>query len=170
MPAGDPVNEAEVPWEAFGPEGRFELRRKRLARAASGSALGCSLIEVPPGRTTNPYHCHLANEEAFFVLAGTGKLRLPTGERALKAGDYVALPAGRDHAHQIRNDAAETLRLLALSTMREPDVVIYPDSNKVYVVAGSAPGAPVEQRTLSAMLPLSAEVDYWHGERDGEGG
>jgi uncharacterized cupin superfamily protein len=51
----------------------------------------------------------------------------------------------------------ETLRYLCFSTMREPEVLVYPDSDKIGV-RGEAPGAPNKN------LRADAEVDYWEGE------
>ena len=86
------------------------------------------------------------------------------GEHRIGAGDYVALPEGPDSAHQVLNRSAEPLRFLAMSTMDAPDVVLYPDSKKVFAIAGAPPGGVREQRTLSALFPLDAQVDYWKGE------
>jgi len=51
---------------------------------------------------------------------------------------------------------------LYLSTINEPDVVLYPDSDKVGVIAGSAPGRDEEKRTLAAWFE-NKPVDYWQG-------
>jgi hypothetical protein len=48
--------------------------------------------------------------------------------------------------------------------MIEPDVMVYPDSNKVGISAGSAPGGPKEERTFSKFLRADAEVGYYDGE------
>lgn len=55
------------------------------------------------------------------------------------------------------------LDYLMLSTMNEPDAILYPDSNKVGVMAGAAPGGNKAERTLSAFF-LNTPVDYWQGE------
>ena len=62
------------------------------------------------------------------------------------------------------NSSGATLRFLALSTMRFPEVVVYPDSKKVYAIAGPT-GAQKDQRTFSSIFPLDSQVDYWVGER-----
>jgi len=157
------VNEADLPWTEQRSGERFEVRRKRLGAAAGGKAIGCSLLELPPGKKAWPFHYHLANEEALFILAGEGTLRLGAGETRVRAGDYVALPVGADHAHQLINDGREPLRYLAISTMIEPEVMLYPDSKKIGVMAGAAPGGPPEARTLNAYL-RDERVDYWDGE------
>ena len=157
------VNEADLSWTEQDHGEAFAVRRKQLGAAAGGSKLGCSLLEIPPGKKGWPLHYHLANEEALYVLAGSGTLRLGHGEVRVGPGDYVALPVGPDHAHQLINDGAETLRYLAFSTMIEPDVMGYPDSGKIGVLAGAAPGGPRERRTLAGYW-RDERVDYWDGE------
>lgn len=158
------VHETEVPWSEVTNGPKVTYRRKQLGAAAKGRKLGCSLMELPPGKFAFPRHFHTANEEAFYILSGTGSLRIGEDTVTVKAGDYVALPVGPESAHKLVNDGTETLRYLAVSTMVEPDVTVYSDSKKVAVFAGSAPGGDKAARTVSAILPLSAEVDYWSGE------
>ena len=120
------------------------VKTKRLGAAAGGKKLGCSLYEQPPGKRAFPYHCHFANEEAVYVLEGEGTLRIGAKEVPLRAGDYVALPVGEETAHQIINSSTATLRYLCFSTSIEPEVVKYPDSGKVGLMAGlpAHPGVP----------------------------
>lgn len=158
------VHASDLPWTDLAHGTRMAVRRKQLGAAAKGRKLGCSLVELPPGKQSWPAHYHLANEEALYVLSGTGRLRLGGEVVAVEAGDYVALPPGAECAHQLFNDGPEPLRYLALSTMEEPDVVVFADSKKVGVFAGSPPGGDKAARTLHTYLPLSAEVDYWKDE------
>lgn len=158
------VNEYELEWGQQSRGESFDHRRKTLGAAASGEKLGCSLYEVPPGRRAWPYHYHLGNEEAIYVLEGSGMLRIGGREVSLSRGDYVALPVGEAGAHQISNTSDEPLRYLCFSTMVEPDVLVYPDSGKIGLFAGSAPGGPKEERTLNKYLRADAEVDYFDGE------
>jgi uncharacterized cupin superfamily protein len=157
------VNEDAIPWSEESRGDKYGWKRRQLGAAAGGEKLGCSLYEIPPGRRSWPYHFHGANEEAIYVLEGEGTLRLDGRELPLRRGDYVALMARAEGAHQVINTSAATLRYLCFSTMIAPDVSVYPDSGKVGVWVGSAPGRP-EGRTLGAILPLSAKVDYWEGE------
>ena len=158
------VGEGEMRWgEQFHGES-FGFRRKQLGKAAGAEKLGCSFYEVLPGRKAWPYHYHLANEEALYVLEGSGTLRIGGEEVALREGDYVALPVGEERAHQMSNTSNGMLRYLCFSTMIEPDIFVYPDSNKVGLFAGAAPGGRKEERTLSLFLRADAEVGYWEGE------
>lgn len=152
------VNEADVERIERSHGEAFASRRARLGEAAGGEDLGCSLYEIPPGKSHCPYHYHSANEEAVYVLEGEGTLRSPAGKTVISEGDYVAFLTGLDGAHRIENSADETLRYLCFSTMREPEVVTYPDSEKIGVYGMETPGSPRK------LFPASAEVDYWDGE------
>lgn len=158
------AREADLEWEEQSHGERFGFRRKRLGAATGGEKLGCSLYEVEPGRRAWPYHYHLANEEAIYVLEGSGTLRIGDNEVPVSTGDYVALPVGEATAHQLINTSEAPLRYLCFSTALEPDVMVYPDSNKVGIFGGSPPGGPREKRTFSKFLRLDAEVGYYEGE------
>ncbi|MFY0583369.1 cupin domain-containing protein [Cystobacter fuscus] len=158
------VHSQDIPWTDITQGARVAIRRKQLGAAAHGQKLGCSLLELLPGKQSWPFHYHLANEEALFFLEGSGTLRLGDERVPVSAGDYVALPPGPACAHQLLNEGTQPLRYLAFSTQREPDVLVYPDSQKIGVMAGSAPGGAKAARTLEAYLPLAAKVGYWDGE------
>ncbi|UPV99881.1 cupin domain-containing protein [Halorussus gelatinilyticus] len=158
------VNEADLDWTTL-ERGETKLRRKQLGEAADGERLGASLYELPPGKRSWPYHYHTGNEEALYVLDGAGSLRLGGETVALEAGDYVALPADESGAHRVVNDSDEPLRYLAVSTMNDPDVTVYPDTGKVGVFAGSPPGGR-DERTVHGYYERDADVDYWRGEED----
>lgn len=160
------AHEDDVEWVLAQQGTVFENRRRRLAAAAGGSQLGCSLTEVPPGKTAWPFHAHLGNEEAIYVLEGHATLRLGDAQHPLKPGDYVALPARSEAAHQIINTSETPVRYLAISTMNPTDVVVYPDSKKHGIFTGGAPGST--SRDVTAFVPISASVGYWDGEPTGE--
>jgi len=160
------VNEEDLDWTTL-ERGETKLRRKQLGEAADGEQLGASLYELPPGERAWPYHYHTGNEEALYLLAGSGSLRLDGETLAVEAGDYVALPADESGAHRVVNDSDEPLRYLAVSTMNDPDVTVYPDSDKLGVFAGSPPGGR-EERSVHGYYERDADVDYWQGEEDAD--
>jgi uncharacterized cupin superfamily protein len=154
--------------------GQRTFRQYRLAHAAGGQALGTSLYEFDPGRRTWPAHYHTANEEAIYVLDGeltlwVGPLEDPA-ERRLDPGDYVALPTGPDHAHEVEATGGDTARFLLFSTMRDPDFTVLDGSSDVermaHLVAGDAPGE-YEGRYVSRTVDFDAEVPYWEVSDDG---
>jgi uncharacterized cupin superfamily protein len=122
--------------------GGFGFRRRRLGPEAGGKALGCAHFEVAPGKTAFPFHFHSAFEEAIYVLEGRGTLRMGSDRVELRAGDYVAIPAGPDLAHALTNTADGPLRYLCLSSPATPttmDIVGYPDSKKLAFASGVDP-------------------------------
>ena len=136
--------------------GPFAARRKRLGDAGGAQKIGCSWTEVAPGKKAFPLHFHNANEEAVFILEGEGVLRSGEQEIPLRAGDYVVFPVGPP-GHQIINRSGGILRYLALSTMIDPEVSVYPDSNKFGIYGKSVPGGRAIHR-------VPAGVDYYEGE------
>jgi uncharacterized cupin superfamily protein len=101
----------------------------------------------------------------FFVLEGQGTLRIGSTEHPIRKGDVIAAPAGgRETAHQIVNTSTEELRYLMVSTMLPTDVVEYPDSDKVAVYVGSAPGDDPKKRSFNHRGRLGPALDYWEGE------
>ncbi|MNL69739.1 hypothetical protein D3C87_1946390 [compost metagenome] len=47
-----------------------------------------------------------------------------------------------------------------------PEVMLYPDSQKVAVMSGAAPGADKSKRTFEMSFPLEAAVNYYHREEE----
>ena len=45
--------------------------------------------------------------------------------------------------------------------MREPDVTIYPETRKLAVFAGAAPGGPKAARSVDVILDADAQLDDW---------
>jgi uncharacterized cupin superfamily protein len=138
----------------------FRCRRARLSRQAGSERLGLSLWELPPGEAAYPYHYHLGEEELLVLLDGQLSLRTPTGWRELEQGDVLAFPRGEQGAHQLVNRTQDTVRFLALSTSGDPDLVVYPDSNKL----GACERLP-EGGGLRRMFRLGDTVDYHEGEQ-----
>ena len=103
-------------------------RSRRLI--GSGLFLGATVYELAPG-TSAIYHAHHGSEEVLLVLGGRPTLRTPDGERQLKPGDVVNFPPGPEGAHGFRNDTDEPARYVVAGTHVSPEVVDYPDLEKV---------------------------------------
>jgi uncharacterized cupin superfamily protein len=162
-PAAAPrVNVLAPRFEAERDRPGFRFRRARVGQDAGGGRLGASLYELFSGQAAWPYHRHLANEELMVVLAGEPSLRTPSGWRGLAEGEVTSFRVGEEGAHQVRNDSRSPVRILVVSEMRAPDVVVHLDSGKVGV-REQAPGA-VEGGGLQAWFPLGDNIDFWHGE------
>ena len=75
-------------------------------------------------------------------------------------GVGIGAPAGaRDTAHQIINTGTTDLRVLVMSSMREPEVCDYPDSDKFLVMV-----VPDGQRQFPHIGRRRDAVDYCEGE------
>jgi uncharacterized cupin superfamily protein len=137
----------------------FGARRARIGYELGSELIGCSLWEVPPGEAAYPYHFHYSDEELVIVLAGRPTLRTPEGERELELGDAVRFPLGEQGAHQISNRSGEPVRFLAVSSHGRPDVVVYPDADKLGVGERLPRGGG-----LRAFFRRGDAVGYWEGE------
>jgi mannose-6-phosphate isomerase-like protein (cupin superfamily) len=74
--------------------------------AAEASGLSLAVATVAPGGVTIE-HLHRRSEELYLVTVGSGLLRVGDEERAVKAGDCVAIAPGTPH--RLRNDGAVDL-------------------------------------------------------------
>jgi uncharacterized cupin superfamily protein len=90
------------------------------------------------------------------VLRGRPTLRTPEGERELVEGDVACFPRGAAGAHQVSNRTDAPVRVLMLSTMLVPEILEYPDSDKV-----GARDAKGERLFLTRQ---GEPADYWDGE------
>lgn len=159
------VNLDDVPLEDYSHGEKFAVRDGGIGPLVGARQLGCSLLVVPPGKRAYPLHCHHVNEEMFVVLEGSGIVRIGAEEYPIRKGDVISTPAGgRETAHQIVNTSDQELRYLALSTMIPTEVVQYPDSSKVAVYVGSAPGDDPAKRTFNWRGRIGPGLDYWDGE------
>lgn len=159
------VTLAALPMETQAHGDHFEARKAAVAAPLGAKQLGARYVEIPPGKKGWPYHCHLANDEMFVILSGSGTLRYGGEEFPVAAGDVVVCPAGGpETAHQLLAGHSEPLRYLAVSSMHDPDILEYPDSGKMAVYAGAAPGGDAKLRRLALTFQRPASAGYWDGE------
>jgi len=143
--------------------GRHRMRLTRVGDAAGSRKLGAIVTEVAPGAISFPFHAHTAAEEAIYVLSGSGEARIGTARVAVRPGDWIAFPVGPEHAHQMINTSpSEPLLYLCVSTQEMPDVVFYPDSDKVGVMVPDEK-APLGFRYAGVYREAQA-LEYWDGE------
>jgi uncharacterized cupin superfamily protein len=145
---------------------QFAARLGAISARVGAQKLGYNLTVIPVGKRAFPRHNHHVNEEMFFVLEGTGEVRIGDRTYPLRAGDVVACPpGGTETAHHIVNTGTAELKFLAVSTMMSPDIADYPDSGKFGVlelVGGVDPeGRPRGRRFIGRR---ETSGDYWEGE------
>lgn len=121
---------------------QMKIRSRFVGRAAGAQELGMSVHELLPGSTGFNLHAHYGMEELFVVLSGTPTLRRADAEEPLQPGDVVSCPRGIDGLHTFTNPTGEPARVLAVSTVVTPEVVLYPELGK-FAVATRDPFADV---------------------------
>jgi len=138
----------------------FVAPRAKLGPMIGAAMIGGSVYDLQPGDSVCPYHCEYGNEEWLLVLAGRPTLRRAAGdgerEEVLEPGDVVCFPPGPAGAHKVSNAGPEPARVLLLSTMLDPDVSYYPDSDKYGVWPGRGEDGFLVRR--------ESAVDYYDGE------
>jgi uncharacterized cupin superfamily protein len=152
-------NIEEPNWtERDGPPG-FRSHRARIGYELGAETVGASLWKLPPGEAAYPFHFHYSDEEIVIVLSGRPSLRTPAGVRQLEQGEAVRFELGEPGAHQLFNPTEEEVRFLAVSSHGRPDIVVYPDSNKISATERNADG-----EGLQVFFDRGDAVDYWRGE------
>jgi uncharacterized cupin superfamily protein len=144
---------------------RFDARMQVIGTRIGAQRLGYNITELSPGKRAFPFHNHRVNEEMFFILEGSGEVRIGERTYPVRVGDIIACPpGGRESAHQIINSGAATLRYLAVSTRLTPEIVEYPDSDKFVVAGDFPPGADGQPQEFFFAGRAGSAVDYWDGE------
>jgi uncharacterized cupin superfamily protein len=155
------VADVKLGWPSHHGE-KFDAMLGSIGAVLGFKKLGSMLHSVPPGKRAFPMHRHHGVDEMFFVLSGTGEYRVDGDMFAIRAGDVLAAPAGGP-VHQIVNTGNEELRYIGISNLAEYDVVEYPDSGKVYAMAGAHDGNSSSASYVARGRLISA--DYWDGEK-----
>jgi len=152
------VNVDELVLEHFEHGDKFGCDGVRVGPLIGAKDLGYSYDVVQPGKRSCPFHSHLAEEEAFFVVRGTGLLRYGNETRRIRAGDFICCPTGGpETAHQIVNDSGAELAYISISTMMPAEVCEYPDSRKIGAFGVRTP-------RMRHMTHADQAVDYWKDE------
>lgn len=141
-------------YDADDPDG-FRAGMFRMGPVVGARQTGATLYELPPGQALCPYHYEYGEEEWLLVLDGHPSVRTPEGTVRLDPLDVVFFTTGPEGAHQVRNDADASARVLMWSPVVYPCATVYPDSDKVGVWMA---------RGERFMARRSSAVDYYDGE------
>ncbi|MGF6754840.1 cupin domain-containing protein [Paraburkholderia sp. GAS42] len=150
----------------FAPTGaaaeRYDAKVGFIGPRIGAKQLGYNITAISPGKRAFPFHNHLANEEMFFVLAGTGEIRIGDRTFPITPGDVIACPAGgKDTAHQIVNTGPDELRYLAVSTRVSPEIAEYPDAGSFGVLAERPSGSDGQPGMLMFIGREGEGLGYW---------
>ncbi|MEM1267784.1 MAG: cupin domain-containing protein [Pseudomonadota bacterium] len=149
--------------------GTFESRLALIGKALGTAGIGVNLTIVPPKSKAFPRHFHYHNDEMFIILEGTGTLHHGDEDLPLKPMDVINIKAGTGIPFQIDNTSEAELRYLALSTLEATDVFVYPDSNKMGIMAKGAPFRDLSDGGIDRLMkfiPAETSADYYDREPD----
>ena len=161
------LNIADVEYQSWGHGERFEARLGFIGTKVGAQKLGYNLTVLPPGKRGFPFHNHRVNEEMFFVVEGSGEVRIGKDLYPIRAGDVIACPpGGPETAHQIANTSKDAdLKYLAVSTKQSPEIAEYPDSGKVGVLAEFPSRDGGKPETMRFIIKEQSGFEaYWEGE------
>ena len=125
------VKPEDVYWQ---PSNLMKIPNADYLERTGSENLGARLWRLPP-KSANTLHRHIRAEEFYFVLEGTGRLRV--GNETLTVQRYGGVLVGPDQLRQVFNDtdadvlwliigAPEELELLRDSTTKPDMSLIYP--------------------------------------------
>ena len=103
----DVKNLDEVP--AFITKDGSEIRELLAHRNSAIRKQSLAEARLPVGGSTQE-HFHPVTEEIYFITQGTGRIRIETETREVRAGDAIAIPPGVKH--KLWNTGSEVLHLL----------------------------------------------------------
>lgn len=155
------INSNKMNWTEWQHGNKIHHKRKNFTGDLTTNKMVASMYEIPPGKVSWPFHYHIANEEAFYILEGEGELRLNKKSIKVAAGDFIRFPVGEKGVHQLKNTSNDSpLKYLDFGTTNHPDLVFMPDSNKVGLFGGGAPCQNNKHRHIWKYFNLDSEIDY----------
>ena len=93
----------EIPWETTAGDGRYGSDDQIVAEHVRQERLDLAITRLAPGKANCPYHFHHVGEELFFILEGTGTLRLGGQTYRLRPHDVISCPPGPEVAWSCRS-------------------------------------------------------------------
>lgn len=109
---------------------------KSLGDLTGLTGLGIHIIEVEPGFETTEFHVHYFEDEAVYILSGSGEAEIGEDRHSVKTGDFIGYRKG-GLAHTIHNTGSETLRCMVIGQRLDHDVADYPrKAQRIYRAKG----------------------------------
>ncbi|HEX7653154.1 MAG TPA: cupin domain-containing protein [Verrucomicrobiae bacterium] len=118
---------------AWRPSNLMRIPNADYLERTGSENLGARLWRLPP-QSANTRHKHIRAEEFYFVLEGTGRIRV--GDETLTVPRYGAVLVGPDQVRQVFNDTAEEVLWLIIGGPEEleflPGATVKPDMSLIY--------------------------------------
>lgn len=134
----------------------FEFQKSNVVspyKSGEGK-LTINFYTLQPGKSNYPYHQHFGREEVFYIIAGNATLKTPKGDIEVTEGDVIVIPPNENGAHMLTNTSNAPVSYLDIDTQASPDVILYPDSGNIRIMAGG----------MQKSFKFDSEVNYLDGE------
>ncbi|MDQ0362396.1 cupin domain-containing protein [Breznakia pachnodae] len=150
------VNENDVERVHRKPHEKYEYYKRQITSRDQFDQLYVSIYDIPPLKASYPFHYHVNNTEAFYIISGQGLFIGDGEENIIRKGDVIVCPQGKEGVHKIVNTSeTQMLTYIDIDSTNSPDIVHYPDSKKINVIVhGESADVYMEEDT----------VDYFTGE------
>ena len=89
----------------------FSSEKMKKTNLVDTANLFCDVYGLEPGQS-QAGHKHAVGDKLYYVLSGTGRIRVDGDEHDVAPGDLVCAPAGSEHA--VLNPGPERLALLVV--------------------------------------------------------
>lgn len=133
----------------------YEYIKKEVTKRSEFSQCYVAIYEILPQKYNYPFHYHDENTEVFYIISGQGLLSMKDETIEVQAGDIIICPPGEEGVHKLFNSSKdEVLKYLDVDTTNSPDIVHYPDSNKIGII----------KHNESSDFYQNEEVYYYDGE------
>lgn len=135
--------------------------RQRLGDAATLTAFGVNLTQLPPGNWSSQRHWHSHEDEFIYVVRGELVLIEDEGETLLREGECAAFPQGSGNGHHMINRSNTVAIYLEIGSRHRDDVTMCSDIDLMSANSDGRflhkNGAPYDSEAL-AENPLRQKV------------
>ncbi|WP_312813663.1 cupin domain-containing protein [Sedimentibacter sp.] len=150
------VNEEDIVQKHKNEHDAYAYSKREVTSRKDFEQCYVAVYEIPPKKANYPLHYHTANTEVFYIIKGKGILITVDGEKEIKQGDFIVCPPTEKSVHKIINTSeSEILKYIDFDTTNSPDIIHYPDSDKVGIVI---------HNKSSDFFRIKEKVDYYDGE------
>jgi len=115
------------------PSNLMQIPNADFLERTGSENLGARLWRLPP-KSANTLHKHIRAEEFYFVLEGTGRMRV--GEETLTVPKHGGVLVGPDQLRQVFNDTDAEVLWLIIGAPEEteflPGATAKPDMSRIY--------------------------------------
>lgn len=111
---------------AWRPSNLMRIPNADYLERTGSENLGARLWRLPP-RSANTLHKHVRSEEFYFVLEGTGRMRV--GDRSLTVPRYGGVLVAPDQLRQVFNDTDQDVLWLIIGSPEELEFIQGSKSN-----------------------------------------